>query len=109
MKIFVYGTLKRGFGNHRLLETSRLIGEDSIRGLLINFGLPGVIEGEGTVQGEVYEVDADVLARLDRLEGHPHFYERTTTVSKSGQALSYYKYHHAAPGRVQVIQSGRWE
>ena len=28
------------------------------------------------IRGEVYEVDASTLARLDELEGHPHEYRR---------------------------------
>jgi gamma-glutamylcyclotransferase (GGCT)/AIG2-like uncharacterized protein YtfP len=34
--------------------------------------------GAGTeIVGEAYRVDCDALARLDELEGHPHWYVRT--------------------------------
>jgi len=29
-----------------------------------------------TVYGEIYHVDDEFLARLDRFEGHPHLYQR---------------------------------
>ncbi len=38
---------------------------------------PAMVEGDKTsIPGEVYEIDAATLGRLDRLEGHPSFYER---------------------------------
>ena len=77
--VFVYGTLKKGFGNHRLLEKSHCLGEAYLpRTKMVNLGAyPAVIAGgKKEVMGEVYQVDEETLARLDRLEGHPSFYER---------------------------------
>jgi gamma-glutamylcyclotransferase (GGCT)/AIG2-like uncharacterized protein YtfP len=31
MFVFVYGTLKKGYGNHRLLENSKFIGNAKVR------------------------------------------------------------------------------
>jgi len=78
--IFVYGTLKRGFGNNRLLSGSKFVGEARTEGkfALYESGIPFVIEDEqvSQVSGEVYEVDEKTLSRLDRLEGHPNWYCR---------------------------------
>lgn len=44
-----------------------------------NFGqFPGMSEeaGESPVEGEVYKIDANVMAICDQLEGHPRFYRR---------------------------------
>lgn len=79
-KIFVYGTLLSGFGNHkRLLEDkSTYLGTAKIRGKMFSMGgFPGVAEGEECINGEVYEVNDEVLKSLDILEGHPNVYKRT--------------------------------
>ena len=79
--LFVYGTLKRGFGNHRLLATSEFIGRAVTvepRPLVIA-GLPFMINAPGAglnVRGECYKVDLNTWPLLDRLEGHPNWYKR---------------------------------
>lgn len=91
--VFVYGTLKRGHGNHRLLEAggARLLGTDSIKGWSMHDlgAFPAVAEGWDTVHGEVFEVDAETLARLDRLEGIPSFYQRTVGRGQAGYGADY--------------------
>lgn len=79
--VFVYGTLKDGFGNNRLLKSAEFIGRACTvlpYVMLDTGGFPVVFQdgGKHNVSGEVYEVDDQTLAMLDRLEGHPSFYER---------------------------------
>jgi len=78
--VFVYGTLKRDFGNHHLLNGSKFIGKALTKEkyALYVSGIPFVIENEPVSQiaGEVYKVDEKTLVRLDRLEGHPGWYCR---------------------------------
>lgn len=76
--VFVYGTLKKGFGNHLFLKDQKFCGEALIRGTLVSLKwFPGYIAtGNDVVKGEVYSVDDETLKRLDHLEGHPRFYER---------------------------------
>jgi gamma-glutamylaminecyclotransferase len=83
--VFVYGTLKRGHHNHRLLDHAGATFVREARTArkfpLIVDGLPFLYDrpGEGhSVRGELYLVDAPTLERLDRLEGHPRFYKRRT-------------------------------
>jgi len=78
--IFVYGTLKRGHGNHHLLKDCDLVGPGRVKGcvLLDMGGYPGMIpargkdEKAGQAIGEVYFVPRghrrEVRARLDMLE-----------------------------------------
>jgi len=78
-RVFVYGSLRRGFSNHRFLESASYLGEATTAPhyRLVSLGaFPGMTPGLSVVRGEVYEVDADTLRRLDALEGHPHFYRR---------------------------------
>lgn len=81
MIFFVYGTLKQGYSNHRLMGNSRLIGP--ARSLTPTFrmayvGFPYLFEGgESFVEGELYEVTSDKVRRdLDCLEGHPDHFRR---------------------------------
>lgn len=98
MKLFVYGTLKKGFGNHRLLEGAKFLGEDTIPGGMISLGgFPGWLgEGEGYTKGEVYEIDEEHLHATDRLEGYDirspdnSFYiRRSITATVQGEVLVY--------------------
>lgn len=78
-RVFVYGTLLRGCSNEWAMATDRSPVRGTLRGHdLWIFGLPTVVEtgGEGSVVGEVHEVDDAFLAKLDRFEGHPGFYAR---------------------------------
>lgn len=81
VSVAVYGTLKKGHGNHRLLTNSYCLGEGftSEPYPLVIDGLPYVIDRAGKgkrVCVEIYRVDSATLARLDSLEGHPEWYQR---------------------------------
>jgi gamma-glutamylcyclotransferase (GGCT)/AIG2-like uncharacterized protein YtfP len=110
--VFVYGTLLAGEPNHRLLGYARFVGEARTEpGFeLRDFGaFPAIVRGgDGSVVGEVYEVDGTTLASLDRLEGHPRFYRRTGIVLEDGALVEAYL---LAPEQVAgrpVITSGNW-
>jgi gamma-glutamylaminecyclotransferase len=81
-RVFVYGTLKRGLTNHRLLVESDFIGAaytvDTFR--MYHVGFPVIFfdnhPDAKAVYGEVYDVDDETLARLDSLESEGHMYDR---------------------------------
>lgn len=80
-RVAVYGTLKQGFGNSHLLKSSKFVeaGRTKDKYPLVVDGLPYLFEEKGKgqkVRVEVYDVNNATLRDLDRLEGHPHFYER---------------------------------
>lgn len=78
--VAVYGTLKQGFGNHRLLQHVECAGEGVVSGhRLFQSGIPFLVKDKSSdydVKVELYEVDDQTLASLDRLEGHPSAYCR---------------------------------
>ncbi len=86
MLLFVYGTLKQGYGNHRLLNKAEFLGTTQTKDkyILLNSGFPVMMEPnphlkfpELPVRGEVYRIDRDVhLSNLDALEGEGHMYLR---------------------------------
>ncbi|ATB45924.1 gamma-glutamylcyclotransferase family protein [Corallococcus macrosporus] len=111
-RIFVYGTLLSGEPNHRLLRGARLIGpaRTQPRFSLYDYGpFPALASrGKHAIEGEVYEVDALMLAALDRLEGHPRFYQRTSiALDGAGRAEAYLFPKGRLAGRP-IIESGCW-
>lgn len=88
--VFVYGTLKRGQPNHKVL-LDRTNGCSAFRGrgrtvephpLVIagEHNIPCLLNlpGQGhRVAGEIYAVDEQMLSFLDEFEGCPDMYQRT--------------------------------
>lgn len=84
-KVFVYGTLKKGFHNHSLLENAKFLGKAETADLWTMVPnatrtFPYVLRQDDIfgdfISGEVYGVTASELERLDRLEGVPSHYKR---------------------------------
>ena len=77
--VFVYGTLMQGESNHDYyLRDSSCKGKATVSGFeMYDIGyFPGIVPGEGTVPGELFEVDEDTLQSLDGLEGEGSLYIR---------------------------------
>lgn len=111
-RVFVYGTLLSGEPNHRLLTAASLVGEARTEPAfeLVSLGaFPAMVAGGRTaVAGEVYEVDAGTLTDLDRLEGHPRFYQRRRIrLEDGGEVLAYVLTADQALGRPSIA-SGNW-
>lgn len=111
-RVFVYGTLLAGEGNHRLLEGARLVCAAITRPeyRMHDMGyFPAIVAGgECAIVGEVYEVTALTLAQLDRLEGHPRFYRRTAIRLACGMQVETYLMPAATVAGRGVIGSGNW-
>jgi gamma-glutamylaminecyclotransferase len=110
--IFVYGTLKRGYGNHRIMEQGNAM-------FLREDAAPGIVYGpfpyarpsdnpEDWIKGELYEVDDRLLARLDRLEGHPDYYTRTKVRLFSGERAEIYYYSRPLIGNSRPCEGNEW-
>ena len=92
LKVFVYGTLLEGEGNHGVIadmvddiQPATLPGHDlHFYGTPTSFPYIREANDDAIVIGEVFyfaDADADAaLHRLDSLESHPRFYERKETV-----------------------------
>jgi len=89
MLVFVYGTLKQGHHNHRLLAHTRFVGYATTnkKYQMLDAGFPVLLdptddEDGHIVSGEVYDVDAATAKRLDQLEGKGRMYNRIRTYVK---------------------------
>jgi gamma-glutamylaminecyclotransferase len=110
--VFVYGTLRQEEVNHDLLVRARFVAEARTEPCFDLFDLgafPAMSTGgETAVLGEVYAVDDATLARLDRLEGHPSFYQRTQIRLDDGQEVQTYLMERSRMRGRAPIASGDW-
>lgn len=98
-RVAVYGTLKQGYGNHGLIKSAKFVGKGKTKSKypLRVSGLPYMYDTKGVghnVDVEVYDCDHWEMIDLDRLEGHPNFYERKVTqiVLDSGEVVDAWVY-----------------
>lgn len=112
--VAVYGSLRQGMGNHGLLVgvDAAWVGTQRVAGFdMVSLGgYPAVCVGEGTILIEVYDITMRhdlAMARLDRLEGYPTFYNRMLIPTAHGDAWIYFMGPEAIKGRREV-PDGDW-
>ncbi|HEY1697927.1 MAG TPA: gamma-glutamylcyclotransferase family protein [Polyangiaceae bacterium] len=112
MRVFVYGTLLSGEGNHRQLRGARrlYVRRTEPRYTLVSLGrFPALLEdGTTSVVGEVYEVDDELLSQLDRFEGVPTLYRRERVQLLCGESVEGYVLARPRARRYPLIASGDW-
>ena len=115
--VFVYGTLKRGHGNHILLEKSEFLGpaETNDKYVMYQAGIPFVSKAfkETRISGEVYRVDELELNHLDLLEGHPTWYKREEIyvkyINNKGEVKTtkaWLYFNEQIPHQAEVLKTG---
>ncbi len=113
--IFVYGTLRSGGANWRAhLAPAR--GDAAVTDAaytMRSLGRFPIVEAGGAdaIVGEVFEVDDAALASLDRLEGHPGWYQRVEIDVRCGGAVRRVWMYLMPPGRHDahpIIHDGDW-
>lgn len=95
LRVFVYGSLMRELKYSHLMHDAVFQGMASTQGAYDLFDLgpypaasPG---GESALCGELYEIDAAILTRLDELEGHPELYRRALRPVSDGSPAWLYE------------------
>lgn len=105
--LFVYGSLLSGESNHGVLEGSVRVApaRTKPRYTLVDLGpYPGLCEGSTAIVGELYRVDAALLARIDRFEGSG--FERRMIELEDGAAEAYFL--RAPRPRGRIVDGGDW-
>jgi gamma-glutamylcyclotransferase (GGCT)/AIG2-like uncharacterized protein YtfP len=95
--LFAYGTLMRGYALHAVLARgATLLATGSVRGRLLDLGsYPGLIDGAGRVQGEVYRLDdPELLPLLDREEGYNFVRRRGMATLAGGRRARVWLYRY---------------
>ena len=93
--VFVYGSLKRGFSNHNLLEGSKFYGVTEtvcrnfrMHPLLGSFpAVTAAADDAYAIMGELYEIDTATMMRLDYLEGNGSLYTRQLVSVYNGSEI----------------------
>jgi gamma-glutamylcyclotransferase (GGCT)/AIG2-like uncharacterized protein YtfP len=109
--VFVYGSLRTDESNHVQMAGARLVSAHSVARdvALIPYleGFPGLIRAPGSrARGEVFEVDAEHLARLDLFEGVPSEYLREPVECEGlGRVFAYLA---ARPAGFDRVDKEEW-
>lgn len=103
MKVFVYGTLKKGFHNHRCLEGAAYLKDAVLNKAFRMFdtgGFPVLLPASENAPGylptgELYELPdglagEKILHRLDALESEGYMYHRKEFETVDGDTVSVY-------------------
>ena len=91
--LFVYGTLKKGHGNHaRFMSEAEYVGTgttDAKWGLADLGAFPALTFGRLSVEGEVYRVTDSQLSEIDRLEGVAHglYFRELIPINVNGEKV----------------------
>ena len=114
-EVFVYGTLKKGGGNHHFLKDSDFVRHEILKDHAIyvpkNMRFPLMLKSKGDkVYGEVYRITSTTLAKLDMLESEGHLYNRINDVELGFQ---YYLFNENDAWEINKskdkINSGYWK
>jgi gamma-glutamylcyclotransferase (GGCT)/AIG2-like uncharacterized protein YtfP len=84
--VFVYGTLRRGGAGSmsNRFPNSKFIADAKVSGSLYDLGAyPGLLvdESSSLVTGEVYEVDEEILKRLDAFEASSNYWRKQVEIA----------------------------
>lgn len=120
IKVFVYGTLRKGEGNHRLLVGATCIAEQCwTAGYLYDtgYGYPAMKQsGFSQIFGELYSVTKEELKRLDQLEGYTpggknNLYERIqqTVYTDKGELVAQMYVANKVDLLKNKIPNGDWK
>lgn len=113
-KVFVYGTLKLGFPNHRhYLSEAKYLGEGELTGIMFHLtGFPAINLGDpfSKIHGEVYLCTWEEIMEMDILEGvRTHLYNRVeVAMDKHDKVWTYVFDRDRATDQHWVIPTGFW-
>ena len=111
IRLFAYGTLRKGSKGHRFLQSAILVAENQkLHGFRMydNGFYPFVIPVEDTKEficGEIYEIPEEILPQLDHYEGVPSLYKR---VFLDAQQTYVYISQNQDIQDLPVVPNGDW-
>jgi len=113
--VFVYGTLRRGGARaiSNIFPDSKFIADANVRGRLYDLGAyPGLLlnETNSLAIGEVYEVDDEILSKLDAFEASSYYWRKQVeiTLNTHKRMCWIYEPNPEFYSPRTVITSGDW-
>lgn len=113
--VFVYGSLRRGGAHAMSIEFphAKFITEAQVSGSLYDLGTyPGLLLNESNtlVTGEVYEVDDELLNKLDAFEASSYYWRKQVEIALGSHRRSCWIYepHPEFYSPRTLITSGDW-
>jgi gamma-glutamylcyclotransferase (GGCT)/AIG2-like uncharacterized protein YtfP len=115
-KLFCYGTLKRNFRAHDILQKCNAVylgkakTESRYQLYKVNW-FPGMVfdehQQEGGVHGELYEITKETFVDLDRYEGAPDLFRREKIRLDTGEEAIAYIFNRDADD-LERVEDGEW-
>lgn len=107
INVLCYGTLKRNFGNNRVIGYDNFVKEVVTLPeyeLYSAGAFPCLVKSKNgiSIKGELFNIPEEGLARLDRLEGHPTLYKRGKVNLQSGEECIAYFWQQPLDGLVKI-------
>jgi len=113
MYVFVYGSLKKGFFNHQVIENPKFICKTHTKEcykMLDLQSFPGVTKEEklSVIHGEVYNVDNITLELLDKFEGNWYLREAVELDAGFSAQMYFLKLLPENLNYHQTVDTGIW-
>lgn len=119
MKIFVYGSIKKGYWAHKYLEAGRaeFLGDGVLYGYrLYNIAsFPAMVKSPDPIEkvlGEVYEVSSLTLEAIDAFENEGIIYRRelmTSFIGDTPTQIYTYIYIPIMPRDAEKVENNNWQ
>lgn len=111
--LVVYGSLRNGFGNNRLLRNSEHLSTETISipyRMISLGGFPGLIPSEENhdIVVEAWSVDKDTYRNVEYLEGWPSFYQKAVVKTSAGEGEVYVLESKRYQSGYPSVESGDW-
>ncbi|MGE9268407.1 MAG: gamma-glutamylcyclotransferase family protein [Verrucomicrobiales bacterium] len=108
--VFVYGTLRPGASNAWRMERARWLGEARAHGRMVKVDwYPGVsFGGGGELRGDLYLVDAGLMADLDDFEGSEYQKTRISVRTPEGEREAWAYEWLGSLADYEPVPDGDW-
>ena len=112
MKLFIYGTIKRGQCRADVMRGQKFLGSVKLVPMYKMFNLgqfPALVKVSGLdngpmIEGELWEVDEDCIRRMDMIEGAPSFYRRQEVQVAGQEVESLYVESYLYQGDISDLE-----
>ena len=93
MLLAVYGTLKKDYIYHYLLDGTKFIGKDKVKGqmyLIKGIGYPFLMEGNKDIDVEIYEVQKERMEIITQMEENVGYKGKMTKLESGKEAMVFW-------------------